>query len=180
MLGCARYGYHKKHVRTHYFELVFLHLVQSACDVLRSNASGAQNVDTVVFMLGWAWCRNHKSVPGHVMMNLCFCIRWDLRVLYCILVHWGHKMSMHYFSCLSGVGTDSTKSASRDVFASSAICGHVVRSGASGVRNVDTLFFMLRWARYEYHKKHVGTHYVVFVFFASCVICGSCSMFWCV
>jgi hypothetical protein len=122
MLGCARYGYHKKHVRTHYFELVFLHLVQSACDVLRSDASGAQNVDTVVFMLGWAWCRNHKSVPRHVMMNLCFCIRRDLRVLYCILVHWGHKMSMHYFSCLSGVGTDSTKSASRDVTSNLCFC----------------------------------------------------------
>jgi hypothetical protein len=33
--------------------------------------------------------------------------------------------------------------------------GHLVHSGASEARNIDTLFFMI-----GFHKKHVGTRYV--------------------
>jgi hypothetical protein len=42
--------------------------------------------------------------------------------------------------------------------------GHVVHSCASGARNVDALFFMLRWDLYEFDKKYVGTRYVELVF----------------
>jgi hypothetical protein len=42
--------------------------------------------------------------------------------------------------------------------------GHVVHSGASGVRNVDALFFMLRLDRYAFDKKRVGRHYAELVF----------------
>jgi hypothetical protein len=42
--------------------------------------------------------------------------------------------------------------------------GHVVHSGASRARNVDGLFFMLRWARCSFHKKHAGSRYVELVF----------------
>jgi hypothetical protein len=52
-----------------------------------------------------------KSVPGHVMPNLCFCIWWDLWVTSCVLVQSVHEISMQYFSCLGGPGAVSTKSA---------------------------------------------------------------------
>jgi hypothetical protein len=42
--------------------------------------------------------------------------------------------------------------------------GHVVHFGASGVPNVDALFFMLVWAGCGFHNKHVGTHYAKLVF----------------
>jgi hypothetical protein len=42
--------------------------------------------------------------------------------------------------------------------------GQVVHSGASGARNFDALFFMLRWDRYEFLKRHTGTRYVELVF----------------
>jgi hypothetical protein len=39
------------------------------------------------------------------------------------------------------------------VFASSGICGSHCDSGASGVRNDDALYFMLRYDRYGFHKR---------------------------
>jgi hypothetical protein len=42
--------------------------------------------------------------------------------------------------------------------------GHVVHSGASGLRNVDALFFMLRWTRCGFCKKHARSHYAKLVF----------------
>jgi hypothetical protein len=37
--------------------------------------------------------------------------------------------------------------------------GHIVHSGASTARNVDTLFFMPVWDRYRLHKKYAMTCY---------------------
>jgi hypothetical protein len=42
--------------------------------------------------------------------------------------------------------------------------GHVLHSGASRARNIETLYFILRWAQCESHKKRTGTHYVELVF----------------
>jgi hypothetical protein len=43
------------------------------------------------------------------------------------------------------------------VFHPSGYAGHVVHFEASRPRIVDTLFFMLRWDRYGFHKKRTGT-----------------------
>jgi hypothetical protein len=42
--------------------------------------------------------------------------------------------------------------------------GHVVQFGASEVQNVNTLFFILGWDWYVFHKKHVETRYTEHVF----------------
>jgi hypothetical protein len=42
--------------------------------------------------------------------------------------------------------------------------GHVVHSSASGARNIDVLYFMLRWDQFRIHKKRVGTRYTELVF----------------
>jgi hypothetical protein len=42
--------------------------------------------------------------------------------------------------------------------------GHVLHSGASRVRNVETLFFILGWDWYGFNKKRDGTLYVELVF----------------
>jgi hypothetical protein len=42
--------------------------------------------------------------------------------------------------------------------------GHVVLFGASEVRNVDALFFMLQWDRYGFDKKCFGTRDAKLVF----------------
>jgi hypothetical protein len=42
--------------------------------------------------------------------------------------------------------------------------GHIMHSSASRARNVDALFFKLRWARSGFHKKPAGARYAELVF----------------
>jgi hypothetical protein len=42
--------------------------------------------------------------------------------------------------------------------------GHIAHSGVSRARNIDALFFLLRWARCGFHKQHIGTRYAELVF----------------
>jgi hypothetical protein len=79
--------------------------------VVRSGASGVRNNDALFFITGWAWHGNNNKHPGHITPNLCFCMKWDLWVSYCVLVHPGHEMSTQYFSCSGGPSSDSTKGA---------------------------------------------------------------------
>jgi hypothetical protein len=81
MLGWARCGFHKKHTGTLFIELAFfLHPVGSVSHLVHSGASGARNVDSLFPCSGGPDVVFIKSTPEHVTWNLCFCIRWDLRV----------------------------------------------------------------------------------------------------
>jgi hypothetical protein len=75
----------------------------------------------------------------------------------------GHEMSTHYFLCSGGTSTDHTKKRIRTRYHEFVFL-HPVGSGA---RKVDALFFMLRWDRYGFDKKRVGTRYAELVF--SCI-----------
>jgi hypothetical protein len=79
-----------------------------------------------------------KWGTGHVTPNLCFCIRWDLRVTWCILVRLGHKTLRYYFTYLGWDwhGYDKMCTGTRypeHVFLHPVgYAGHVVHYGASG------------------------------------------------
>jgi hypothetical protein len=64
--------FHKKHARTFYAELVFLHPVGFAGHIVHSGVSGARNIDALFFMLGWTWCGFHKKWNGTRYAELVF------------------------------------------------------------------------------------------------------------
>jgi hypothetical protein len=111
MLGWARCGSHKKHVGTCYDEHVFLHLEGYAGPVVRYGPCMTLNIDALFFIPWWAVADPIKSVLKYVMSNMCFCIRCDLLIMYCIWVRPRCESSMHYFGCSGGPGADATRSA---------------------------------------------------------------------
>jgi hypothetical protein len=64
-------GFHKKRIETIYAELVFLHPVGSASHVVHFGTSGARNIDTLFFMLGWDWYRFHKKTRHDTIHRTC-------------------------------------------------------------------------------------------------------------
>jgi hypothetical protein len=63
-----------------------------------------------------------KNALGHITPNLCFRIRWDVRVAWCIPVRLGCEISMHYFSCSGGPEVVSIKSAQGHVTQNFSFC----------------------------------------------------------
>jgi hypothetical protein len=61
MLRWARCDFQKKHTRTHYAELVFLHPVGYAGHVVHYSAFGLRNINALFFILRWAQCGLHKN-----------------------------------------------------------------------------------------------------------------------
>jgi hypothetical protein len=152
ILWWARCGSHKRCAGTRYAELVFLYPARFGGHIACSGASGVQNVDALFLMLWWARVGPTRSVPGHVTPYMCCCILCDLEVAQCVPGRLGREMPMHHFSCSGWPGAGPTRSAgiryAELVFLHSVRSGgHVAHSGASGMRKVNALFFILGWAR---------------------------------
>jgi hypothetical protein len=82
----------------------------------------------------------------------------------------GTRNTKFVFFASSGICGSIPRNARRDTIRQMRVLhllgsmGHVDHFGASGMRNVDALFFILGWDRYRFHKKHVGIHYAELVF----------------
>jgi hypothetical protein len=104
-------SFHQMRTRTCYAEHVSLHQVGSVGHVVNSYVSDPQNIVHYFLCSGWTGAVSIKSASGHVTLNLCFCIKWDLLVMCCIPVQPDCEASTHYFSCSGGLGAVSIKSA---------------------------------------------------------------------
>jgi hypothetical protein len=78
MLWWDRYRFDKKRTGTHYAELVFLHSMRYAGDIVHSGAFGARKIDFLFFILGWDRCGFYKKCVGTRYAELVFfMLEWD-------------------------------------------------------------------------------------------------------
>jgi hypothetical protein len=120
-------------------------------------------------------------VPGHVTLNLCFCIRWDLRAYSAFRCARGVKHQRTIFHTRVGLvwfpkKCTGTRYAELVFLFPVRYVGHVVHCGTSGTRNIDALFFILRWDQCGFQKRARDTLCRTCVF-AIDGICGSGSAF---
>jgi hypothetical protein len=98
-----------------------------------------------------------KSAMGYVTSNLCFAsdLIYKLRSEFrCVSVT----------KCRCTIFKHDRTSYTELVFLHPV--GHVVHSSAFEAQNIDTLFFVLGWIQYGFHKMRVGTCYAELLFFA--------------
>jgi hypothetical protein len=69
-----------KHTEKCYAKPMFLHAVGSVGHIVHSGPSGHEMSRHYFSCLGGPGAVSIKSTPGHVTLNLWFCIKWDLRV----------------------------------------------------------------------------------------------------
>jgi hypothetical protein len=84
IIGWAWCGFHKKRVGRRYSKLVFLHPVGSIGHVAHFGASGYKIPTHHFSCSGGPNVVSIKIMLGNIMQNLCFCFRWDLRVMWLI------------------------------------------------------------------------------------------------
>jgi hypothetical protein len=78
MLGWDCYGFNKNHTETRYAKLVFLHPVGSVGHVKLLVCLGHETLLHKFSCPSGTGTDSTKIAPGHMMPNLCFCIRCDL------------------------------------------------------------------------------------------------------
>jgi hypothetical protein len=74
MLGWARSGFHNKRAGTCYVEHMFLHLVGSVGHIVILVCPTFETSAHYFSCSGAPIAAPIKGMPGHVMVNLCFCI----------------------------------------------------------------------------------------------------------